>query len=191
MLRALGAIWPAVVLVALAAVTLAQPRVALLLFGIVFYFGAYQYQTTGTGGSSQSFEAPTSAGFAVLSGIKGVSPFVLNILKSHVSPAPSQKSTVSVLGSSVPVGDLVVLVPSFNNLHQWHVNIDYIASDNDQVHGRFFYDRFRSPLAGTPGPEFQGNVAADNRLFSLTEIHNFSATLINEFRFGYRRQVAA
>src|SRR5262249_12645170 len=157
----------------------------------LFFFGAFQYQTTGTAGSSQSFQAPTAEGFATLSSIPGVSPFVLIILKQHVSPAPAAKSTVDVLGRSVPVGDLVVLVPSFNTLHQWHANIDWLPTESDQVRGRVFWDRFRSPLAGTPGPEFQGNEAIDNRLVSITHVHNFSPSLLNEFRFGYRRQVFA
>ena len=157
----------------------------------LFYFGAYQYQTTGTAGSSATFGAPTAAGFAKLAGISGVSPFVLNILKSHVPPAGSANASVSVLGNDIPVGDIVVLVPSFTKLHQWHSNIDWLPTDRDQVRGRVFWDQFRSPLAGTPGPEFQGNTAIDNRLFSFTEIHNFSNTILNEFKLGYRRQVFA
>src|SRR5262249_23013880 len=151
----------------------------------------FQYQTTGTAGSSQSFQAPTAEGFATLSSIPGVSPFVLNILKQHVSPAPAAKSTVDVLGRSVPVADLVVLVPSFNPLRQWHAKMGWLRTVSDQVRGRVFWDRFRPPLAGTPGPEFQGNEAIDNRLVSITHVHNFSPSLLNEFRFGYRRQVFA
>src|SRR5262249_50733971 len=100
-------------------------------------------------------------------------------------------TTLDVLGTSIPAGNLVELVPSFNTLYQWQANVDYTVSAKDQLRGRFLYDRFRAPLPGTPGPEFLGTNGTDNRLFSLTEVHNFSGNLLNEFRFGYRRQVFA
>ncbi|HXG66703.1 MAG TPA: TonB-dependent receptor, partial [Blastocatellia bacterium] len=157
----------------------------------LFYFGAFQYQTQGTAGTTQNFTVPTAEGFARLAGLGGISQFNLNILRTHVPPAPSASGTTTVRGVEIPTGELVVQVPDFFTLYQWHTNIDYNLSDSDQLRGRFFWDRFRSPLTGSPGPEFTGSVNVDNRLFSLTEIHNFSSTLINEFRFGYRRQVAA
>ncbi|HEY7543848.1 MAG TPA: TonB-dependent receptor, partial [Blastocatellia bacterium] len=154
----------------------------------LFFFGAYQYQTRGLAGATTTFGAPTAAGFARLESLNGISPFTLNLLRNHVAPAPSQTGTITVLGEEIPVGQLLVLVPDFFNLHQWHANIDYNISQSDRLYGRFFYDRSRGPLIGQPGPEFTGSTGTDNRLFSLTENHNFSASLINEFRFGYRRQ---
>ncbi len=154
----------------------------------LFFFGAYQYQTRGLAGATTTFGAPTAAGFARLETLSGISPFTLNLLKNHVAPAPSQTGTITVQGTEIPVGQLLVLVPDFFNLHQWHANIDYNISQSDRLYGRFFYDRSRAPLLGTPGAEFTGAQGADNRLFSITENHNFSSSLINEFRFGYRRQ---
>jgi hypothetical protein len=155
----------------------------------LFYFGTYQYQTTGTAGSTVEFTVPTAAGFAALSTLGGVSPFSLNILKTHVPPAGSQSGTEDVFGTPIPVGTLAVQVPSFDNQHQWQTNVDYNLSDKDRMYGRFLWDRFRAPLVGTPGPEFTGSQILDNRLFVFTENHNFSSTLVNEFRLGYRRQV--
>jgi hypothetical protein len=155
----------------------------------LFFFGAYQYQTRGQAGSTTSFGAPTAEGFSQLQGISGVSPFVLNLLRTHVPPAPSASGTVRAFNRDIPVGQIVVLIPDFFTLHQFHTNIDYNISQNDRVYFRQFYDRFRSPLTGQPGPEFTGAVEIDNRLYSLTHIHNFTSTMINEARFGYRRQV--
>jgi hypothetical protein len=155
----------------------------------LFYFGAYQYQTRGTAGATATVGAPTAEGYARLSTLSGVSPFTLSLLRNHVAPAPVATGTVDVLGTDIPVGQLLVLVPDFFNLHQWHTNIDYNISQNDRLYGRFFYDKLRSPLLGGPGGEFNGTTGTDNRLLSLTENHSFSANLINEFRFGYRRQV--
>src|SRR5262249_53530805 len=47
----------------------------------LFWFGAFQYQTTGTGGSSTSFIVPTADGLAKLATIRGVSPFSLTLFK--------------------------------------------------------------------------------------------------------------
>jgi hypothetical protein len=164
----------------------------------LFYFGAFQYQTRGTAGSTVTFGAPTAQGFNILESLGGVSDFTLNLLRTHVPPAAAQGrdpdgnlTFVDVLGQDIPFGQLLVLVPNFFNLYQWHVNIDYNLSQNDRLYGRFFYDRLRAPLLGTPGPEFTGSQGTDNRLFSITYNHNFSSTLINELRFGYRRQVAS
>ncbi len=157
----------------------------------LFYFGAYQYQTRGTAGATATVGAPTAEGYARLSTLGGVSPFTLGLLRNHVAPAPVATGSVNVLGTDIPTGQLLILVPDFFKLHQWHVNIDYNISQNDRLYGRFFYDKLRSPLLGGPGPEFNGSTGADNRLLSLTENHNFSSNLINEFRFGYRRQVTS
>ncbi len=154
----------------------------------LFFFGAYQYQTRGQAGATTTFGAPTAAGYSRLAGINGLSQFSLNLLRNHVAPAPSQTGTIDVLGEEIPVGQLLVLVPNFFTLHQWHANVDYNLSANDRLYGRFFYDRTRAPLLGSPGPEFTGSTGSDNRLFSLTENHTFNSNLVNEFRFGYRRQ---
>jgi hypothetical protein len=157
----------------------------------LFYFGAFQYQTRGQAGSTLTFGAPTAEGFSRLAGVNGVSPFTLNLLRSHVQPAAAQTDTIDVFGEPIPVGQLLVLIPNFFNLYQWHANIDYNHSDTDRIYGRFFYDRTRAPLVGSPGPEFTGAQGTDNRLFSITHNHNFSSNLINELRLGYRRQVTS
>jgi Carboxypeptidase regulatory-like domain len=157
----------------------------------LFWFGAFQYQTTGTAGSTIEFTVPTAQGFAILQGLGGVKPFPFNILKTHVPPAGTQEGSVDVFGTTIPVGQLAVQVPSFNNLYQWQANVDYVHSDNDRMYGRILWDRLRSPLTGSPGSEFTGDIAVDNRLIAFTENHNFSSRLVNELRLGYRRQVAA
>jgi hypothetical protein len=154
----------------------------------LFWFGAFQYQTLGTAGSTIQFTVPTAAGFSILQGV-APSAFAFNILKTHVPPAGTQTGSVEAFGRTIPTGELAVQVPSFNNQYQWQANIDYNHSDNDRMNGRVLWDRFRSPDTGSPGPEFTGSTVLDNRLYAFTENHNFSSTLINELRLGYRRQV--
>jgi hypothetical protein len=154
----------------------------------LFYFGAYQYQTQGRAGPTNAVLTPTAAGFDLLSRISGVSPFSLNILRSHLPASGTAITTSSVLGTNVPIGQFNLLVPDFFATHQFNINIDQFKGTTDSFRYRFSYDRTRLPDVGQSGPEFTGTTRIDNRLFSLTEIHNFGANKINEFRFGYRRQ---
>ncbi|MEW6730237.1 MAG: TonB-dependent receptor [Acidobacteriota bacterium] len=157
----------------------------------LFYFGAFQYQTQGTAGDSSSFLAPTATGLAMLSSLRGVSPFTLNILRSSVPAAPIAEQTITAFGQEIPVGTLNVLVPSFLNQYTFNVNIDQVIGNNDQLRYRFNYDRLRTPLPGFPDPKFNGSQKTDNRLFSFTFVHTFTPTVVNEFRLAYRRQNAA
>jgi hypothetical protein len=156
----------------------------------LFFFGAYQYQTQGRAGATNAVLTPTAQGFALLEGISGVSPFSLNILKNHLPVSGSQVATTNVLGTEVPVGQVNLLIPDFFQTHQFNINIDQFRGTTDSFRYRFSYDRTRQPNTSESGTEFNGNIAVDNRLFSFTEIHTFSTNKINEFRFGYRRQVA-
>src|SRR5262249_37423059 len=50
------------------------------------------------------------------------------------------------------------------------------------------YDRLTQPNVGNGNPVFTGNTMLLNQLASFTYVHTFSPTLLNEFRFSYRRQ---
>jgi hypothetical protein len=154
----------------------------------LFFFGAYQYQTQGRAGATNAVLTPTAAGFDLLSRIPGVSPFTLNILRSHLPASVTPITTTSVLGTEVPIGQFNLLVPDFFATHQFNINIDQFQGTSDSFRYRFSYDRTRQPDVGQSGSEFTGTTRTDNRLFSFTEIHNFASNKINEFRFGYRRQ---
>ncbi len=155
----------------------------------LFFFGAYQYKTTGTAGSSSSMVAPTSDGLAQLASLKGSSAFTLGILRQLVPAAAiADQGTVNVLGKDIPVGTVNVLIPSFNLRKTLNINIDQIVGNTNQLRYRYNYDRAASPNVGTGNPLFTGTTTLLNQLASFTYIHTFTPTLINEFRFSYRRQ---
>lgn len=155
----------------------------------LFFFGAYQYKTTGTAGSSSSMVAPTADGLAILGATKGVSPFTLGILRQLVPAAGvADQGTVSVLGKNIPVGTVNVLIPSFNVRKTLNINIDEVVGSTNQLRYRYNYDRATSPNVGAGNPIFTGSTTLLNQLASFTYIHTFTPSLINEFRFSYRRQ---
>jgi len=76
---------------------------------------------------------------------------------------------------------------------QFNTNLDYRPGNKDQLAMKFFYAH--APLFsalsgsnfGTPSslPGFGTFINVDDRVLSVQENHNFSATAINEVRFGY------
>ena len=156
----------------------------------LFYFGAFQYTTTGSGGSSQQILLPTAAAFTQLAGIPGVSSYTLDLLKNNVNPASAATKSVTVFGRTVPVGAVSLFIPNFNTNYQWQGNVDQNVGDHDQLHYRFFWSRYRAPNMGAPLPKFNGDNYNNNRLLAITDVHSFSPTLLNEFRYSYRRNNA-
>jgi hypothetical protein len=153
----------------------------------LFFFGAYQYRTTGTAGSAVSFLTPTAQGFSQLSSLRGVSPFTLDLLRRFTVPAGSATDSVSVLGTNIPVGTVNFLNPAFDNSNTFNINIDQVVG-NDQLRYRYNYDRDMLPNNGDGNPVFNGRFMGLNQLASFTYVHSFTPSLINEFRVAYRRK---
>lgn len=153
----------------------------------LFFFGAYQYDTTGTDGTASSFLTPTAAGFAQLGSIRNVSPFTLGLLKQFTIPASSPSGTVTVGGAEIPVGTVNFLNPDFKANHTFNINIDQ-ALGADQIRYRYNYAKSTQPNNGDGNPIFNGALAQLNQLASVTYIHSFSPAVINEARVSYRRK---
>ena len=60
-------------------------------------------------------------------------------------------------------------------------------SDKDQVRGRWIYNKSQGIDTGAQLPVFDVPFPNDNYFFSLSEFHNFSPTLQNEFRSSFSR----
>ncbi|HNG92217.1 MAG TPA: TonB-dependent receptor [Acidobacteriota bacterium] len=153
----------------------------------LFFFGAYQYNTTGTAGAPVSFLTPTAAGFAQLGSLSGVSPFTLGLLQQYTVPASSQSDSVRVLGKDIPVGTVNFLNPNYLANHTFNVNVDQLLGA-DQIRYRYNYAKSTAPNAGVGNPIFNGNFTQLNQLASVTYIHSFTPTLVNEARIAYRRK---
>jgi hypothetical protein len=160
----------------------------------LFYYGNFEYNPLGQASiPGQPVDAPTTAGIAALNAMSGLSKTNLGIFEKYVPVAstvdPTNPST-TVKGVSIPLGLLTFASPNFNNAYHAIVAIDYNMSAKDQIRGRYVYDKSSGLDAVANLPTFfQPNPAVNNSV-SISEFHNFSPTLENEFRIAYRRNNA-
>ena len=160
----------------------------------LFFFGDYEYNPIGQAGSAGLLFAPTAAGYSALSAISGVSATNLGILQKYLPAAPTAAAAADtpsgypvVNGVTVPIGQVSVATPNFLN-HEYGIgSVDYTLSDRDSLRGRFVLNRTGSIDTAASLPVFFQTRPINSYLATLSEYHNFSPTLINEFRFGYNK----
>ena len=153
-----------------------------------FYFGDFEYNPVGQAATAAGVVlTPTAQGYSVLSGIPGVSKTNLGVFQQYVPPAPSATSTISVGGTTVPVGGLPIAAPNYQNSYNAVASTDYNISDRDQIRGRFIYNNVSFIDTTATLPVFYTTVPQKAYLATFTEYHTFSSTLVNEFRLGYNR----
>jgi hypothetical protein len=112
-----------------------------------------------------------------------IDPTAQNILKLY--PLPNT-------GNGVLYNNYAFQSKVSSNTFQFDTRMDWNISPKDQAYSRFSYVNtlqfFPSPLGqlldgGSYGND--GNVNAKGENFMLSETHDFTTSLINEFRFGY------
>jgi Carboxypeptidase regulatory-like domain len=154
----------------------------------LFYFGNFEYNPLGQAAQpGQTVFSPTSAGLSALSGLPGVSKTNLGVFQQYVPVAGTSTDTVTVGGKPIPIGPLSFASPAYNNSYNAVAAIDWNVSTKDQVRGRYFYNRSVGldfiaalPVFFAPSPNI-------NNSLSISEFHNFSATMENELRVSYSR----
>ncbi|MDQ1472930.1 MAG: hypothetical protein QOJ99_4410 [Bryobacterales bacterium] len=160
----------------------------------LFFFTDWEYNPTGLV-STSGVTAPTTAGLATLSSLPGVSQTNLSILKQYVPLAatPSgdpQAYTLPNGGTvSIPVGTANIAGPNFVNWLYGVTSVDYNLSDKDQLRGRFIMNKNDGfPASAEPQlPAFYLPSPSRYYLATISEFHNFTPSLTNEFRFGFNR----
>ena len=161
----------------------------------LFFFVDYEYNPIGQAGSAGLLFAPTAAGYSSLAAIPGVSATNLGILQKYLPAAASAAPVAStpnaaypvVNGITIPIGQVSVATPNYQNTEYGVGSVDYNISDKDSLRGRFILNRSGFIDTAASLPTFFETVPSNNYLATFSEYHNFSATLINEFRFGYNR----
>jgi hypothetical protein len=159
----------------------------------LFYFGNFEYNALGQSAiPGQQVDAPTAAGISVLNGLSGLSKTNLGVFEQYVPVAATvdPTTTTTVKGVNIPVGILSFASPNYNNSYHAIVAIDYNMSDKDQIRGRYIYDKSIGLDFNAALPVFFQPNPATNNSISISEFHNFSPTMENEFRVGYRRNNA-
>jgi Carboxypeptidase regulatory-like domain len=184
----------------------------------LFFFVDYEYNPIGNSASAGQIFAPTAAGYSALGGISGISKTNLAILQQYLGTAPTALSAAAAggypvvgptyeagnptsynaagvptgghTGVSIPIGQISFNPPSFTNNEYAVASADYNLSSTDSLRGRFILNRSGSiDTNGYPASFFTTN-PNNSYLATFTEFHNFSANLVNEFRFGYNRNNA-
>jgi len=158
----------------------------------LFFYGLWQYNPTGSASapSANPIVAPTAAGYSALSAKTGLSQTNLGVLKQFLPAAPTaDQGSITVTGTSIPVGIVPITAPSFLNIQTYLVSMDYNPTTKDQMRGRFVNEIHtgfdESTLA--PLPVFFVGRDTTSKLLSFSELHNFSPSVLNELRFGYSR----
>ncbi len=153
-----------------------------------FYYADYEYNPLGQASTpgGQIF-TPTAAGYSALASVPGVSTTNLDILKQYVPAAATADHTVDVGGVAIPVGILPFASPNYQNAYFGVASMDYNISDNDQLRGRFVYNKYSFVDTAANLPTFFVALPATYYLASIAHYHTFSPTITNELRLGYNR----
>jgi hypothetical protein len=154
-----------------------------------FYFGNFEYNPIGQARvPGAPVEAPTSAGYAMLAQNAQVSATNLNVLKQYLGTAASPNAgTVTVGTANIPVGLVPVLGPNYDNTYNAVVALDFNVSDKDQIRGRWIANKTSGIDTSAYLPVFYQSEPNTTYQSSLSEFHNFSPTLENEFRIAFSR----
>ena len=154
----------------------------------LFYFGNFEYNPIGQAAVPGSpLYAPTAAGYTQLAGIAGISKTNLQDMQKYIpAAAAADQGTVSVLGKDIPIGSIAFNNPVYTNNYNALVSIDYHLTDRDQLRGRWIYNKQSSIVAATV-PTFNAAQPFNNYAYNVSEFHNFSPSLQNEFRASFSR----
>src|SRR5271156_5880846 len=127
-------------------------------------------------------------GVAVARDGSNINPVALNLLNaknpngSYVIPSPQTS------GSGV---NYTAVVPGHYNEDQFNTNFDFNLRTADRLSAKFFFSDSNQdvPFFGATVPGFPPLRSFENRNLAITETHIFSSRAINQFRFGFSRNV--
>jgi len=166
-----------------------------------FFFADYEGQREGVGVVTLSCvpdPAQIAADLALI-GPGNQNPVTQALLARGVFPAPNipgkfGPGLVGTEDNGCPQGpNASISSPSFNNLTSFIGKVDHTFDPNNTLTGRYFFgDSTQSfPLALTASggqlPGFNTETPTRVQLVSISYVHIFSPTKINEVRYGWNR----
>ncbi len=174
----------------------------------LFFFSDWEYNTIGQTATPSTACAPTSAGYAALASLFPNSTNLQQFQKyvpaatsaptvcglsgadNTVSVAPGLATTDPNFGNSavnIPVGDVGFLGSSYQNFLNTANSVDYNLSEKDQFRWRLAYTKNPAFDTSAQIPTFWTVNPTYFWLITMSEYHNFSPNVNNEFRFGFNR----
>jgi Carboxypeptidase regulatory-like domain len=161
----------------------------------LFFFVNYEYGVQGLAAvPGAPILAPTSAGYASLLALPGVSAANVGALQKY-AVAPTATTSLCEGSSqnpcpaanSIAVGILPVSAPNYTDFKALITSMDYNLSARDQIRGRYIYNQNNGLDIGAQLPAFFTPLVQPYHLVNLSEYHTFSPAIGNEFRLGFTR----
>lgn len=154
-----------------------------------FVFGAYEYTTLHGQGVPTPLIQPTAEGLTMLENL-AVNSTIKNILGNFpVAPSPGDLGTVPVtVGATttdIPIGNLVIVSPTFQREHDVQFNSDYTWR-NHQFGARFLFNqiKFILPVNSTQA-QFNQSQLVHNRKIALNDVWTINSHIVNDLRVQY------
>ena len=162
----------------------------------LFFFGDVEREPQGAATSPGQIFAPTQAGYAALASIPGLSATNLSVMKQYLAPAATATPAAAtpkghypvIGGQTIELGQLPVLAPNYTDNTFVVASVDYGIGTWDQLRGRYIMQRTSQIDNLAALPAFFTTVPSNDYLATLSEFHNFTPSVTNEFRLGYNRQ---
>jgi Carboxypeptidase regulatory-like domain/TonB dependent receptor len=151
----------------------------------MFFFGNYEYTDLHGDGNATFLNAPTAAGLATMQGLAADSA-VQNVLKNYpVAPIADPTLAISVNGTSIPVGPLVIISPLLQREHDAIANLDY-STNKHQLGFRFLQNqvKFITPVNSTQ-PQFNQSNPVHDRKIAATDTWTINDHTVNDLRLTY------
>jgi hypothetical protein len=160
----------------------------------LFFFSNYEQEPNGTT-NSESFCAPTAAGFTTLSGLSGLNQNNLSTFVKYSPVASTQAlasdalcpQTVTVAGTAIPTGKVGLAPPAYTNNYRSLNAVDYTLSEKDNIRVRYLFNRVDAIDTTATFQPFWIINPSRYHLATFSEFHTFSPALTNELRIGYNR----
>jgi hypothetical protein len=183
-----------------------------IIKGKLFFFTNFERQPVGqviVGGPTVS--TPTAAGLAAIAGDPNASATNLGIFQNFVPVAPvangciqfdgnlpsnegggnfsnfSAPANGSCVAGNVEVGNISIVPHSFANFQNFVQSVDLNISSNDQLRGRFIWNKIDNIDTAAQLPVFYAPQPTRNYLINVSEFHVFTPQVTNEFRVGFNR----
>src|SRR5579862_7450397 len=163
----------------------------------LFFFTNFERQgisLTATAGGQVL--TPTAAGLAAIATDPNLNANNFGVFKQYApvaatgsdclpyAPAPASGSCAA---GTVPIGAVSVANPAFQNFENFVQSVDYNISARDQLRGRYIYNKVDKVDQAANLSAFYTIEPFRFHLFTLSEYHTFSPSVINEFRVGFNR----
>ncbi|MBV8893708.1 MAG: carboxypeptidase regulatory-like domain-containing protein, partial [Acidobacteria bacterium] len=175
----------------------------------LFFFTDFERQPVGlTATSVAPVLAPTAAGLAAIAADPLLNQTNFTVFKKYVPIAQAQApgpctagvNAITFTGFStpaanicpagsglIPMGPVSISAPAFQNFQNFVQSVDYNISSRDQLRLRYIYNKLDQIDTAANLPAFYSIQPFRYHLLALSAYHNFTPSLINEFRAGYNR----